>query len=58
MRELPEYYNLLSEEKKKQNIAMLLYRGCKDEWVTEEADKYGIKFLSEFYEKIEKGETL
>jgi hypothetical protein len=58
MDELPVYYNSLSEEKKKEEVVSLLYRGCKAKWVSEEADKFGIKFLSEFYKEIEKGETL
>lgn len=56
MSELPSYYMLLSEQEKKNYVAMLMSKGTMQKWVTEEANRLGLKFLSEFSE--EKGNLL
>lgn len=58
MSELPSYYMLLSEEEKKNYVAMLMTKGSMQKWVTEEANRFGLKFLSEFYKERENGEFL
>ena len=54
MNELPQYYMLLSEQEKKNYITMLMSKGSKQQWVNEEAQRFGLKFLSEYFDEEEK----
>lgn len=53
MNELPGYYVLLSEQEKQNYVAMLMSKGCMQQWVTEEAKRLGLNFLGEFYKEEE-----